>query len=1033
MAQIHAQFLVELNMNGLQGFRISPQQASVYPHLNGAAEHPFSCHLQWSLSRPVDVETLNSRLLALLADSEILRTRLMPVPGLRHPVQVIHETCTLPMTVQDLRQHSLADQDAALANLAAQPRDWTNPLSVTLVRLSDEHSVLDLAAASSHFDLASLKLLAGALLQDVTPDLSEALQYADYAEWRWSLTEDEPDHPGVNFWRPLAESEQPTLQLSLESTTSNGFAPARVDLALPADLARHPALTSNLMLTAWAVVLGRLAGQQQVPITLIHESRGPELENALGLFEQCLPVRIELDARTTLLEQSTHVAAMIERTVGWQDYYTQDLNGGYAFAWRSGDAQERYAGAVMNPVKACLNVRQLPGSLQAHMVYDRHTLSSEAATCLAEQWLQLLLGALADLRQAWAQLPLSGPLQANILDARPDLPLIEPVTLVELIARQVQQQPNAIALSDKDSDLSYARLDACATHLAHQLVAAGIGPGVPVGILFARSNAAIVAMLAVLKAGGAYVPVDPTYPADRRAYMLADSAIAHIVVSAELADSVPASLQCFVLDDLTIEKTSDLPPLPLPDADDLAYLIYTSGSTGAPKAVEISHGALSFSTQVRMAAYEAPVRAYLLLSSFAFDSSVAGIFWTLAQGGRLVLPATGEELEMSRLARLIAQHRVSHGLSLPSLYQALLDQLQRTGGADSLECWIVAGEACPPSLIAQHSKTLPQARLVNEYGPTEATVWATYEVLDPSRALTIGRPIAGMDLRVLNEHGLASGIGEPGEIVLAGPTLARGYRNKTEETAKAFVTLADGTRAYRTGDLACWLADGRLAFLGRKDHQVKLRGYRIELGEIERQLCSHSDVREAAVIVQEHAAGKRLLAYILAAHGYAPDSEAIKRFLGERLPSYMVPARVLTLATFPRTPNGKLDTRQLPDPDQFDEGAHVAPRNAMETTLQAIVAKVLKLSTVSVTENFFAIGGDSILSLQVVAQAHEQGIALSAKHVFERQTIAGMAEVAQPLAAGTVEPQADSAEFSASGLSDDEMQALMAELNEADL
>jgi amino acid adenylation domain-containing protein len=645
----------------------------------------------------------------------------------------------------------------------------------------------------------------------------------------------------------------------------------------------------------------------------------------------------------------------------------------------------------------------------------------------------LLKGALAEPQQAWAQPPLGGSLQAQIIGSTPNLPTIEPVTLVELIARQVRQQPNAIALSDKDGDLSYSHLDACATQLAHRLVAAGIGAGVPVGILFARSNAAIVAMLAVLKAGGAYVPIDPTYPADRRAYMLADSAIGHIVVSAELADSVPAQLHSFVLDDLTTPDLGDLPTLALPDANDLAYLIYTSGSTGAPKAVEISHGALSFSTQVRMAAYQTPVRAYLLLSSFAFDSSVAGIFWTLAQGGRLVLPAPGEELEMSRLTQLIDRHRVSHGLSLPSLYQALLDQLQRSSAAGSLESWIVAGEACPPSLIAQHHKTLPNARLVNEYGPTEATVWASYEVLEPNRNVSIGRPIAGMDLRLLNEFDTACGVGEPGEIVLAGPTLARGYRNKPEETAKAFVTLADGTRAYRTGDLACWLADGRLAFLGRKDHQVKVRGYRIELGEIERQLCAHSDVREAAVIVQEHAAGKRLLAYILAAHGYAPDSEAIKRFLGERLPSYMVPARVLTLSTFPRTPNGKLDTRQLPDPDQFDESAHVAPRNAMETALQAIVAKVLKLSTVSVIDNFFAIGGDSILSLQVVAQAHEQGIALSAKQVFERQTVAAMAEVAQPLATSSAEPLAQSTEFSASGLSDDEMQALMAELDEADL
>ncbi|WLG70610.1 non-ribosomal peptide synthetase [Pseudomonas brassicacearum] len=1020
-------------MSGLQGFRISPQQASVYPHINGAAEHPFSCHLQWSLSQPLDVAALNNRLQALVAGSEILRTRLMPVPGLRHPVQVIDEAGSLAVNLQDLRQHSRVDQDAALARLATQPRDWATPLCVTLVRLSDEQAVLDLAAASSHFDLASLKWLAGALLQDNPTDLSDTLQYADYAEWRWSLVEDAPDHPGVSFWKPSGETEQATLQLPLEVALDGGFAPTRLDLTLPSDLARHSALTPDLLLAAWAAVLGRLAGQQQVPLTLIHESRGAELENTLGLFEQCLPVSIELDAQATLLEQSTQVAATLGRAVGWQDYYTGHLNAGYAFAWRSGDARERHAGAVMNPLKACLNVRQLPASLHAQLVYDRHALSAEAAGCLAEQWLQLLQGALAEPQRAWAQLPLGGTLQSQLIGTGASVPAIEPVTLVELIARQVRQQPDAIALSDQNGDLSYSHLDACATQLAHRLVAAGIGPGVPVGILFARSNAAIVAMLAVLKAGGAYVPIDPTYPADRRAYMLADSAIAHIVVSSELADSVPATLQRFVLDDLAAPDLGDWPALPLPDAIDLAYLIYTSGSTGAPKAVEISHGALSFSTQVRMAAYETPVRAYLLLSSFAFDSSVAGIFWTLAQGGRLVLPAPGEELEMSRLAQLIAQHQVSHGLSLPSLYQALLDQLQRSTGTDSLACWIVAGEACPPSLIAQHSKTLPHARLVNEYGPTEATVWATYEVLEPNRNVSIGRPIAGMDLRLLNEFDTACGIGEPGEIVLAGPTLARGYRHKPEETAKAFVTLADGTRAYRTGDLACWLADGRLAFLGRKDHQVKVRGYRIELGEIERQLCSHSDVREAAVIVQEHAAGKRLLAYILAAHGYAPDSEAIKRFLGERLPSYMVPALVLTLASFPRTPNGKLDTRQLPDPDSFDESAHVAPRNAMETALQAIVAKVLKLSTVSVTDNFFAIGGDSILSLQVVAQAHEQGIALSAKQVFERQTIAAMAEVAQPLAPSAAEPQADSTEFSASGLSDDEMQALMAELDEADL
>ncbi|WNW10411.1 amino acid adenylation domain-containing protein [Pseudomonas sp. DTU_2021_1001937_2_SI_NGA_ILE_001] len=1017
-------------MSGLQGFRISPQQASVHQHSQVAVEQALGCHLQWSVATPLSTEILDQRLQALVAEHEILRTRLAPVPGLRLPVQVIDDHLALRVAVQDLRDLAPAAQDAALASLAQPARDWSQPLVVTQVLLAERQWVLDVAGAGSHFDLTSLKRLAMALLQTASPAPDEPLQYADYAEWRWSLVEDEPDHPGVNFWKALADDHPPALQLPLEGATGKGFAAQRLDLVLPQPLASQADLPANLLLAAWAALLGRLAGQQQLLLSVLHESRGPELEQALGLFEQNLPLRIELDPQASLMQQSQSIASSLALAAGWQDYYSHCIDTGYGFAWRQTEPDERCASAITAPLKACLNVQHGADGLRAHLLYDSQRLSRQAAECLGEQWLQLLQGALAEPQCAWAQLPLCGPRQQAIIDNTPATPSIEPLTLVELIDRQVRQRPEAIALSDAHGDLSYAALDACATHLAHQLRAAGIVAGVPVGILFPRGNAAIVAMLGVLKAGGAYVPVDPAYPAERRAYMLEDSAIAHIVVSPELADSVPASVQRFLLDQLNVPAAPDLASLPLPQADDLAYLIYTSGSTGAPKAVEISHGALSYSTQVRMASYATPVRAYLLLSSFAFDSSVAGIFWTLAQGGRLVLPASGEELDMPRLAELIVQHEVSHGLSLPSLYQALLEPLQRSAGADCLACWIVAGEACPPALVSQHAQALPNARLVNEYGPTEATVWASYEVLEPGRAPSIGRPIPGMDLRVLNEQDNACGVGEAGEIVLAGPTLARGYRGKPQDSAKAFVNLADGTRAYRTGDLACWLPDGRLAFLGRKDHQVKLRGYRIELGEIERQLCAHSDVREAAVIVQEHAAGKRLLAYVLAAHGYAPDSEAIRAFLGERLPSYMVPARVLTLPSFPRTPNGKLDLRQLPDPDQFDASAHVAPRNDMERSLQAIVAKVLKLERVSVTENFFAIGGDSILSLQVVAQAREQGIALSAKQVFESQTIAAMAEVAQPLAAENAQPEPESRAFSAAGLSDDELQALMAELDD---
>ncbi len=265
-----------------------------------------------------------------------------------------------------------------------------------------------------------------------------------------------------------------------------------------------------------------------------------------------------------------------------------------------------------------------------------------------------------------------------------------------------------------------------------------------------------------------------------------------------------------------------------------AYLIYTSGSTGEPKAVEVSHRSLSQSTQVRFSFYPAPVRAFLLLSSLSFDSSVAGIFWTLAQGGKLVLPASGDELVLDTLCGAVQQHAVSHGLSLPSLYGALLDHAPAAALA-SIDTWIVAGEACSDHLVEQHHRQLPHARLVNEYGPTEGGVWASAEVLRRGRPAGIGHAIPGMEIDLVNEWGASAAIGEPGEIYLAGAQLATGYRGHPAQTDAAFVSvphIAGGRRAYRTGDLACRLADGRMMFLGRRDHQVKIRGHRVELAEI---------------------------------------------------------------------------------------------------------------------------------------------------------------------------------------------------------
>lgn len=1016
-----------MNPTSLTGFRLSPQQAALVPHIAGQRIHGFGCLLQLELQQPVEPEHVAARLATCIADAEILRTRIEPVPGLAQPVQVIDAEAVLPFAVEDLRELPEAECQARLEAFRTLPRHWTRPLSVSLLQLSNARQVLELAAEATHADLSSLRLLARALLDPAL--VLDGVQYADYAEWKWSLAESDPDAGGARFWREAAARFGAPSRLPLETDVPAAHAPVVHEIELPASIARDPAVTADVLLSAWCAVLGRLTGQQQVPITLIDDTRADELRQALGMIEQPLPMRVELDASQPLLARSGLVGQAMDLALGWRDHCTLALPSGNALALRqAGLPGERFAIACNHPAKVCLEVvRDGATGLRCRLVTDSGALSAEAAVFLAEQWTTLLHAALLAPTTPLAALPLYGPHQRALVEAAAPEPAIEPVSIVELIARHARSHPMAPAVCDTRETLSHKELDARARHLARQLRAGGVAGGMPVGILLPRGADAIVAILGVLKAGGAYVPLDPAYPAERREYMIADSGIRHVVTVSALAASVAQVPHRFLVD-----VPSDAPTLELPDAPELdapAYLIYTSGSTGQPKAVEITHRALSHSTQLRFAVYPEPVRSYLLLSSFAFDSSVAGIFWTLAQGGCLVLPAPGDELAMDKLAALVARHRVSHGLSLPSLYDALLDQAAGDTLA-SLKVWIVAGESCPAALPTRHARLLPHARLVNEYGPTEATVWASADELSPGRPVTIGRPLPTMGLRLLNEHGLPAGIGEPGEIVLSGPTLARGYRGKPAETERAFVVLDDGTRAYRTGDLACWRIDGRLAFIGRKDHQIKLRGYRIELGEIERRLREHADVRDAAVVLRDHAAGKQLVAYVVARLGAAPQMQALRRFVGEQLPEYMVPSQVVALEAFPRTPNGKLDVQALPDPDSHRRRERLAPRTPEEATLAAVVAEVLRLPEVGVLDSFFEIGGDSILSLQVVSRSRERGLALSARQVFELQTVAAMAAAAAPATSLALEPEAQVApgRFAASGLSDDELQALMAEL-----
>lgn len=1030
-------------MTTVTGYRISPQQAAWWRLTRNDPCQAYGFHLQCLVHSPFDPAALTERLAALTEEEEILRTRLQALPGMEWPVQVIDAAGAPALRVEDWRAQPPAQQQAQLQALLNVPPASVSPLGVTVCPLTADAYALTLSAPASHADPISLRRLAARLLGEAPP--VQTLQYADYAEWRQTLLEDDPQHPGLQHWQARQTEPMPAPDLGLLRQRAG----ARFEIGSEAlslseeEVAALHALAQtlgcaleDLLFAAWLTWLARLSGQARIETAVLEPGRGDELDQALGPYEQALPVRVDVDLSAALPAQLPYWLAARTRAAGWRDYYPGQPAPDYVFGFRP---------AAELPVEIChesglggycllqLICREAAdGALHCRFHHDRSRLGEAAIACALEQWQQLLRGLVRDPQQVLGRFDLLGPHQHARLAPPPAAPVIRPVSVVELIEAQAAARPEAPALADGGGILRYGEYNRRANRLARRLQEAGIGSGDTVGILLPRGNDALVALLAILKTGAAYLALDPGYPDDRLRFMLEDSGVKWVISRQDTA--APASVERLAVDDPTL---ATLPGQNLEQTlhpAQPAYLIYTSGSTGQPKAVEINHSNLSHSTQLRLAFYPTPVRAYLLLSSLAFDSSVAGIFWTLSQGGLLVLPGSGEELALDRLTTLIRQHRVSHGLSLPSLYDALLDYAAPADLA-SLDTWIVAGEVCREALVGRHREMLPGVSLVNEYGPTEATVWASADFLDgdsTAEGVSIGRPLPTMILWLLNQQGTPAALGEPGEIHLGGPQLARGYRSRPEQTAAAFrehPALPGAPRLYRTGDLARWRLDGRLRFLGRRDHQVKIGGFRVELGEIEQALHAHPEVAEAVVVAQTRHDRQRLVAYVVARHGGRSETNALRDHLAGRLPPYMVPSVWVALDAVPRSPNGKLDVQALPDPDSLTRPSRVAPRNPLEAALQTICAEVLRRPDIGVLDDFFKIGGDSILSLQMVARALQRGIRISAKQVFERRTIAALAEVAE----WTSPPDGDAAEASLStaGLDQDALDALLAELADA--
>ncbi|MFI9392710.1 non-ribosomal peptide synthase/polyketide synthase [Streptomyces bauhiniae] len=981
----------------------------------------------WRLTGTLDRDALQAALNDLAARHAPLRTVFPAVDGV--PYQRVLDDVRVP----------LLDGDD-LAAEAAHPFDLTSELPVRAV-LSEvgpqEHVLLLLLhhiATDEWSDrplLADLGTAYAARTEGRAPDWAPLpVSYADYTLWQHDmLATAEADL--LAHWRGTlaglpAELNLPTDRPRPAESSGRGGtvgftvppAPAHALRVLARD---HGVSMFMVAQAAVAALLHRLGAGDDIPLGAPVSGRADEsLEGLVGFFVNSLVLRTDLSGDPTFAELLARV-----RETGLAAYEHQDL----PFE-RLVEALNPERSLARHPLFQVMVVHLtgrtdgpvLPGltahretvgqgsakfdlsfdfveqedGIQGWIEYSADLFDEPTVQLLARRLESLLAQAAADPGRRVGTLDvLRDDERALVLTGWNDTTRPVPDdTLPELFRAQAARTPEATAVVFEGTALTYAELDQRVDRLARTLAAHGAGAETTVAVALPRSPALVVTLLAVHRAGAAYLPLDPGHPADRLAHMLTDADPACLVTTEGIGLPATGTLCLRVDADGTPEHPADAPLPTAYDPRHPAYVIYTSGSTGRPKGVAVPHAGIVNRLLWMQDAYTLTGADRVLQKTPAgFDVSVWEFFWPLITGATLVVARPEGHQDPAYLAALIREQGVTTAHFVPSMLRAFLDE-PAAARCTGLRQVMSSGEALPAPLAADFHRVLPGSRLHNLYGPTEASVDVTATEIRPgATTVPIGRPVWNTRIYVLDAGLGPVPPGVAGELYLAGVQLARGYLNRPGLTAERFVADpfgGPGARMYRTGDLARWTPAGELEYLGRVDDQVKLRGFRIELGEIEAVLTADPQVAQAVVVLRED----RLVGYAVPAEGAHPDPAELRAHTAAMLPGHMVPAAVVLLDTLPLTPNGKLDRRALPAPDFAAEVTSTRPRTEREETLCALVAEVLGLERVGVEDDFFSLGGDSIVAMQLVARARAAGLAFSPRDVFRHKSAAGLAAVA---------------------------------------
>ena len=961
------------------------------------------------------------------------------------PVPLIAPHKVFEIPIIDLTHGSLAEREAkaqALAQSAAQrPFDLTlGPLvRATLFRLGEAEHVLLLSLHRIVGDDSSLQILLDELWSaykakdDSWSNLPLHVQYADYAWWQRKLiSEDDSTSRAVDFWRAHLQGAPTVIELPTDRprppvrTWHGGSVWVSLENEFVRELqaigAREGATLPTVLLAAFKVVLGRHSKQEDLVVGYTVSNRtSAETKQLIGPLDGVLSVRtslsgnpsfIELLSRvqTTILEEQAHFvpfeklleklelepslshAPVFQVSFSFQEIHSGgDAPGLKVEEFEFDDGIARFD----------LSIEMIENSSRLDCrfrystdLFERHTIER-----LGTHFKTVLAGIAANPYQRVGALPLLPEAELNqiLLDWNNTEKTFrcEAQCIPQVFESQVDLTPTATAAIFESEELTYAELNRKANQLAHYLRKRGVGPEVLVGICMKRSLDMVVGLLGILKAGAAYVPLDPAYPTDRLQFMLQDSGTSLLLTQEFMRERIPKSeVEVVCIDtcwpDISSEREDN--PATKTEPDNLAYVIYTSGSTGTPKGVAIEHrSAVALLAWAREVFSAEELSGVLASTSICFDLSVFELFVPLSCGGKVVLAN-----DVLQLLSLSSRNEVKLINTVPS---AMVELLRLGGVPEGVRTINLAGEPLTASLVDQLYKQTQVKRVFDLYGPSEDTTYSTFALRVPGGPATIGRPIANTRVYLLDANLHPVPIGVPGELYLAGGGLARCYLNRPELTATAFVPdpFSRNTpgRLYKTGDLARYLADGKIEYLGRVDNQVKIRGFRIEPGEIEAVLRGHSAVQDVAVVARD---GK-LVAYVVPS---AKPPVEIVRLWGElrglikaRLPEYMLPASFVELAALPLTPNGKVDRRGLPAPDESRphlEQAYIAPRDPLEEQLAALWANVLQVRSIGIRDNFFELGGNSLLAARLFAQIENRlGKHLPLAALFQFPTIEQLA------------------------------------------